>query len=104
MSKIRLTDHDLKCVVDTFREIFPNGDSFWIFGSRVYPEKRGGDIDLYVETNIESAETVVDKKYKYLRVLQDRIGEQKIDLVIKRKKDKILSIHKVARSEGVKLV
>ncbi len=104
MSKIRLTDHDLKCVVDTFLEIFPSGDSFWIFGSRVYPDKRGGDIDLYIETNIKSAETVVAKKYQYLSVLQNRIGEQKIDLVIKRKNDKMLSIHEVARNEGVKLV
>jgi predicted nucleotidyltransferase len=104
VSKIRLSDYNIESIKKTFHEVFLDKDELWVFGSRVHPEKKGGDIDLYVETNIESASDVVSKRSTYLVKLEKRIGEQKIDLVIKRKKDKTLLIHKIAKNEGIRLI
>ena len=50
----------------------------WLFGSRVDDDKRGGDIDIYIEsTNIS---TPLKRKIALKTSLIEAIGEQKIDL------------------------
>lgn len=56
-------------------------ESLWLFGSRIDDKKRGGDIDLYIETHL-STEEAVKAKFKFLRLIKDEIGEQKIDVVL----------------------
>ena len=53
-----------------------------LFGSRVNPEQKGGDIDLLIELPAEpSTDTYVLNRH--LRIaLEDELGERKIDLVI----------------------
>ena len=46
---IRLTDKELKAIKDTARQVFGKDIRVWIFGSRVNPELKGGDIDIYIE-------------------------------------------------------
>lgn len=69
-----------------------------LFGSRADDNKRGGDIDLYIETS--EKERLLDKKVKLLVRLNRELGEQKIDVVINNfsaEKD----IFTIARSTGV---
>jgi len=66
-------------------------------------EAKGGDIDLYVETESEDAKQVVDSQLKFLTELQFKIGEQKIDIVIKFCEEERY-IHQVAKSEGVRMI
>jgi hypothetical protein len=66
---------------------------------------RGGDIDLYIETNLETRENVRSHKSHLWIKLQERLGEQKIDIVIKSLKiDSEQRIFEVARSTGILLV
>jgi hypothetical protein len=43
-----MTEQDV--IRNSFRQCFGGEDHLWLFGSRVNDYKRGGDIDLYVET------------------------------------------------------
>jgi predicted nucleotidyltransferase len=100
---VRLEPKDLDAICRTFKECFGEGDQLYLFGSRVCPEKRGGDIDLYIEVEHFDSQKIYDQKDKFWSLLQDRLGEQKIDIVV-RHPDQELLIYKVARSEGVRLL
>ena len=104
MQKIRLSTDDIHCICEAFRTHFLPKDSLWIFGSRVNEQARGGDIDLYVETDYPSAAQVVDAKINFLVDLKGRIGDQKIDVVIKFGNTLELPIYRLAKREGIQLV
>lgn len=102
---MRLTDRQLIAIRKIFGSIFCYEDKLWLFGSRAIDSKRGGDIDLYVETTCTKPESIEDKKLDFLGALQRELGEQKIDVVIKslsEKKD--LAIYDQARTYGVLLM
>ncbi|HIP43458.1 MAG TPA: nucleotidyltransferase domain-containing protein [Aquifex aeolicus] len=101
MLKVRLSEEEIKAIAETAKEVFGENVKVWLFGSRVDLDKRGGDIDLYVETEME--EDILRKKLKFLVKLEEKIGEQKIDVIIKPfdSKDEISLI---AKRTGVRLV
>ena len=101
MLKVRLSEEEIKAIVETAKEIFGKNIKIWLFGSRADLDKRGGDIDLYIETEME--EDILRKKLKFLVKLEEKIGEQKIDVIIKpfNSKDEISLI---AKRTGVRLV
>ena len=102
--KVRLRDSDVNYIIESFKQHFGKDDHLWLFGSRVDLEKRGGDIDLYVETYIEESEAF-SRKIKFLGNLWRGIGEQKIDIVVHvLERLEKLPIYEIAREEGVQLV
>lgn len=102
MKGIRLTDSEVLAICKIFRSHFLASDHLWIFGSRVDLNKRGGDIDLYIETKM-SAEIASEAKIKFLTNLEIALGEQKIDVVLKIAGFD-LPIYEVAKEEGIKLL
>ncbi len=101
-ANIRLQDCEISAIREAFVHLFP-GDKLWIFGSRVDPSKKGGDIDLYIETNCQDPAKIVDKRLNFLYEIQNKIGEQKIDVVVKFREFP-LPIYQIARKEGIQLV
>ena|SRR3989338_6390881 len=101
---IRLMPEEVSIIKTAFLQNFLSGDQLWLFGSRVYLEKRGGDIDLYVETQMNDYTQATAAKRKFWRIMQDLLGEQKIDIVLNYSGSKILPIYAVAREEGRRLV
>lgn len=99
---MRLTSQAQAAIIQTFQNFFSAEDHIWLFGSRVDDTKRGGDIDLYIETQENDTRKLRDQKIKFLVNLEKKIGEQKIDVVIKTPQ-KILPIHEEARKTGVLL-
>jgi predicted nucleotidyltransferase len=95
---MRLKYSELEAIETTFREVFKKGE-IYLFGSRVDDTQKGGDIDLYAI--IDDKENVTRKKIDFLVLLQEKIGEQKIDLVIST--DKNRAIEQEALKKGVKL-
>ena len=79
---IRLTQDEIKAIKDTAKEIFGSNVKVWLFGSRVNPKLKGGDIDIYIEIPAYEDTNVFKKKVKYLVSLENKIGEQKIDLIV----------------------
>ena len=91
---------DIAAVIrETAAEVF--GASVRLFGSRLDDNARGGDIDLYVETELD-AEEAEKRRLRMLARLARRLDERKIDLVV-RTPDGELPIHAIARREGVLL-
>lgn len=102
-SPVRLSDFDLQAIKELFIKHFCKNDKLWLFGSRVDLTKKGGDIDLYIETNFQDAVDVTQAELYFRIDLDKKIGEQKIDIVIKFK-DFDLPIYQIAKDEGVRLV
>jgi hypothetical protein len=100
---VRLSAFQISAIRNAFKESFLSEDHLWLFGSRVDLTKRGGDIDLYVETTMNSASLVTKAKLKFLTKVQMSIGEQKIDLVVKFDETDLL-IYRIAKEQGVPLV
>ena len=102
MKGIRLTDAQVLAICAAFRSCFLLGDKLWLFGSRANLNKRGGDIDLYIETK-KNPQEISESKIRFLSKLEMTLGEQKIDIVI-RSDNFELSICDVAKEEGIQLL
>ena len=57
-----------------------------LFGSRIDDEKRGGDIDLLIDSSIMGWREVA----KLRGLLESNLGEQTIDIILKSKSDVII--------------
>jgi len=95
---MRLTQKQINAIDESFKEVFKSG-SIYLFGSRVDDSLKGGDIDLYIDT--DDKDNLYEKKIKFLVSLKRKIGEQKIDVVIS--KDKNRTIEQEALKKGIKL-
>lgn len=95
---MRLSSEEVESIRKCFAETFESGE-IYLFGSRVDDMRRGGDIDLYIVPVHEG--NLTRKKIDFLVRLKRLIGEQKIDVVIDRHRNR--PIDKVARKEGMLL-
>ncbi len=74
-------DTDIKNkLVALSKRIFGAESKLYLFGSRVYDYKKGGDIDLFVETDLEIK---MEHKIEFLVAAEKEITARKIDLVVK---------------------
>lgn len=102
---MRLSHKEKEVIIRAFRDTFDKEDHLWLFGSRTDDGKRGGDIDLYVETGNDNVGILVQRHLDFLRKVKGSIGDQKIDLVINQiSTHKDLLIYKVAKKTGIPLV
>lgn len=95
---MRLTEYQQQAIVRCFANTFGQG-KLYLFGSRTDNSQKGGDIDLYVIP--VSADSLAQKKIEFLAGLKREIGEQKIDLVIKREQSRL--IDDIAIQDGILL-
>ena len=98
--KIRLPEYVINQIINLSKKYFGQGCCVWIFGSRADLTKKGGDIDIYIET--PEYENIIDKKLNFLVELDQKIGEQKVDLVIK-PLDSHDYISQEAKSTGIRI-
>lgn len=103
MKGIRLSDAEVLAISKAFRLCFLSEDHLWLFGSRTDLNKRGGDIDLYIETNINDPAKANSSKLRFLSELDGALGEQKIDIVLKAGNFE-LPIYNVAKEQGIQLL
>lgn len=54
----------------------------WLFGSRVDDNKRGGDIDLLIETDQVDIDAIARAEVSFQTKIQTKLGEQKIDVLL----------------------
>lgn len=102
---IRIPEHELKLIIAAFKNHFSSEDHLWLFGSRVDPNKRGGDLDFYVETTEPDVDIAVRKKMVFVNELWRTLGDQQIDVVINiLALKKPLPIYEIAKSTGVQLI
>ncbi|QJD30666.1 nucleotidyltransferase domain-containing protein [Methylococcus geothermalis] len=75
---MRLSRTEISAIKQTAQEVFGADVEVVLFGSRTDDHKRGGDIDWYIKAGQNQDLT---HKIKFLVRLEQRIGEQKVDVV-----------------------
>ncbi len=93
---MRLTESERQLIVAVVRQFDPDAE-VWLFGSRVDDQARGGDIDLL----ILSDKLDPGGKWRIRLALYEKLGEQKIDLIIAA--DDSDPFTRIALAEGVLL-
>lgn len=79
---MRLTPDQQAAIRTAATEAFGGAVGVWLFGSRVDDDKRGGDIDLLIETQQPDVDVIVRAELAFLTKVKTKLGEQKIDLLI----------------------
>ena len=101
---MRLNDQQRAAIRTTVAETFGIDARVWLFGSRVDDAKRGGDIDLLIETDQGDADTLARTEISFLSKIQTKLGEQKIDVLLDYPSRKTRPpIFSIARQTGVLL-
>jgi predicted nucleotidyltransferase len=100
---MRLPTYQQSLIRETLKRHFGSNSLICLFGSRVDDTAKGGDIDIYIEPDIQSPDQIIEARLNALVELHRALGEQKIDLVIHRKQGPDLPIHQRARASGVPL-
>jgi len=96
---VRLTKDEVDAIKKAFIEAFEDG-KIYLFGSRVDDTKRGGDIDLYLCPS-EKFDDERIRRRNFLIKLDEYIGEQKIDAVMAKDKNRL--IEQEALKTGIEL-
>lgn len=99
---MRLNLFQIEAIKKTTKEVFGNDADVYLFGSRVYDYKKGGDIDLLILPNNNISATFYLEKIKLLARLKINLGDQKIDIIVKQPEDD-RNIVKQALLEGIAL-
>ena len=95
---MRLTPTQHQQILQATRLNFGANANVWLFGSRVDDSRRGGDVDLYVET---------DQASSLLSALRCKIELEEsldlhVDLVVK-EEGKNKPIYQIAKEQGIQL-
>lgn len=101
---MRLTPQQQSTIRTAVAETFGENATIWLFGSRVDDNKRGGDIDLLIETKELDVTTIVRSELALLTKLQMKLGEQRIDVLVDYPSRKYTPpIFTIAKQTGVRL-
>lgn len=80
---VRLTPDEVTGIADATKQTWPAGSRVLLFGSRTDDRRRGGDIDLLVETPQRlPAPQLVALRNRFTARLFRLIGERRIDVLV----------------------
>ncbi len=98
---MRVSELEKKLLVKAARKYFGTNSDIWLFGSRTDDLKKGGDIDIYIET--DELDQLVMRRIQFKMELENFFGDQKIDVVVHQRILPVQPIHEIARSTGIRL-
>ncbi len=101
---MRLSKREREIIRTAVRESFGADARVLLYGSRVDDTRRGGDIDLYIETGL-SFQDSFEARTRLALLLQERLDEQRIDILVRHRdmQGDPSPIYRVARERGVPL-
>jgi hypothetical protein len=117
---MRLSTDQIQAIRQAATAAFGQGTAVWLFGSRVDDAKKGGDIDLLIcpqatayghaaqatsttnATDTAKPQQAFMQKVKMLTLLEQALGERKIDIVVEHPQDQ-RPIVEVAHTTGIRL-
>ncbi len=97
---MRLDSEIKNKIIKYANQYFGADIKLYLFGSRVDDNKKGGDIDLYLES---PKEININQQVKFLNDMYKNVTERKIDLIIKTPSKKDKPIFHTAKQEGILL-
>ena len=99
---MRLTQVQIQAIKSAAAEIFGDEAEVWLFGSRADDSRRGGDVDLMVETAETLNDPAVLAARLSARVSRGMFGRH-VDVVVRAPDSPEQPIHRAARTHGVRL-
>ena len=100
---MRLTDKQIQIIKEATADIFGPDACVWLFGSRTDDTRRGGDIDLYVETPTSDQREIQARRNRLWIRLQRQLGEQRIDITAHSAGQPYNAFQREARHTGIQL-
>ncbi len=98
---MRLSEFELEVIVLSAKDKFGENTSVILFGSRTNDTLKGGDIDLFIRPGIQaSPEEMLHRKISMLVEMEQKLGEQNIDILLKQTNDK-RTIVKAVEKTGI---
>ena len=97
---MRITHEEKDKIIRYSKKYFGAGSKLYLFGSRVYDDKKGGDIDLFLES---ISDVDMQVQIEFLKQLYLHVTPRKVDLVIKSPSKKDQPIYHTAKKEGILL-
>ncbi len=99
---MRLTSDQIQVIKETAYSVLGEDSRVILFGSRVDDAKKGGDIDLLFET-----EHILDNRVNsvgalYVALIR-KLGDRKIDILLKDPSTPDATVLQVARQTGIQL-
>ncbi|MDR0747701.1 MAG: nucleotidyltransferase domain-containing protein [Helicobacteraceae bacterium] len=95
---MRLKTNEKEAIVQAVLAIDPHA-KIWLFGSRADDNKKGGDIDIAILSHVIAGDIM--QKIKVRRGICDKIGEQKIDILVSKSGEE--AFFKLAQANGTAL-
>lgn len=99
---MRLTESQIKAIKSAAVEIFGDEAQVWLFGSRADDTRRGGDVDLMVETDALQDDPALLAARLSARVSRSMYGRH-VDVVVKAPGLAEQPIHRAALAQGIRL-
>ena len=100
---MRIEAQEAQIIKKAVLDHFGVDSSVYLFGSRADDTKRGGDIDLLIESDIDEVDAF-RARIDVMTDIQIKLGDQKIDIVVTRRGDgDERAVVQNARSTGVAL-
>ena len=96
--RIRLKDEEIEIIKEAAIEIFGEDVKVYIFGSRIDLTKKGGDIDIFIETQKEVS---LNQEIDFFAKLELKGIERSVDVLIKAKNRDNKPIFEEAKRTGV---
>ena len=79
---MRLSNKQKEVIEKTAISHFGKDVKVYLFGSRIYKDQKGGDIDLFLEV-VPEEQITIKKKIALIVDLKRKLGDQKIDVIFK---------------------
>ena len=99
---MRLTPQEADLIRETAEAHFGPGTVVRLFGSRADDTRRGGDIDLHIVAG-DPDRVNLEEEIRFRVALEAAIGEQRVDILLRRAADPDLPIDRIAKTSGVTL-
>jgi len=99
---VRLTPDQIHAIRQTAQRVLGEGARVSVFGSRALDDRKGGDIDLFFETDAALANRAITI-CQLSGALTFALGDRKIDIILKDANTPPARIFDIAKRTGVLL-
>jgi predicted nucleotidyltransferase len=99
---MRLTPDQIQAIKQTAETVLGDDARVILFGSRVDDTKKGGDIDLLFETDHRVGDHVATVGALYVALIR-KLGDRKIDILLRDAATPTAPVLTIARQTGVQL-
>lgn len=101
---MRIAELQKRSIISIVKARYGSRSRIWLFGCRVDDHARGGDVDLYVESEIARPfQGAVRQRHDTALALEEMLGGITVDLLVRYHGENELPLQTLAKSGGVPL-